>query len=29
MEEGFGQIVQWSHLPPAFPGEEFEFDQEQ
>jgi hypothetical protein len=29
MEEGFGQIVRWSHLPPAFPCEEFEFDQEQ
>jgi len=28
MEEGFGQIVRWSHLPPAFPGEELEFDQE-
>jgi arylsulfatase A-like enzyme len=28
MEEGFGQIVKWSHLPPAFPGEELEFDQE-
>src|SRR5215510_10709279 len=28
MQEGFEQIVRWSHLPPAFPGEEFEFDQE-
>ncbi|HJY53656.1 MAG TPA: arylsulfatase [Candidatus Udaeobacter sp.] len=28
MKEGFEQIVRWSHLPPAFPGEEFEFDQE-
>jgi arylsulfatase B len=28
MEEGFGQIARWSHLPPAFPGEELEFDQE-
>jgi arylsulfatase A-like enzyme len=28
MEEGFRQIVKWSHLPPAFPGEEFQFDQE-
>ena len=28
MEEGFGQIVRWSQLPPAFPGEELEFDQE-
>jgi arylsulfatase A-like enzyme len=28
IEEGFGQIVRWSQLPPAFPGEELEFDQE-
>jgi arylsulfatase A-like enzyme len=28
MQEGFEQIVKWSHLPPAFPGEEFGFDQE-
>ena len=28
MKEGFEQIVRWSHLPPAFPGEELEFDQE-
>jgi hypothetical protein len=28
MQEGFEQIVRWSHLPPAFPGEELEFDQE-
>jgi hypothetical protein len=28
MQEGFEQILRWSHLPPAFPGEEFEFDQE-
>ena len=28
MEEGFEQIVRWSHLPPAFPGEELEFHQE-
>jgi len=28
MQEGFEQIVRWSHLPPAFPGEELEFNQE-
>ena len=28
MQEGFEQIVRWSQLPPAFPGEELEFDQE-
>jgi arylsulfatase A-like enzyme len=28
MQEGFEQIIKWSHLPPAFPGEEFEFTQE-
>lgn len=28
MQEGFEQIIRWSRLPPAFPGEELEFDQE-
>ena len=28
MQEVFEQIVRWTHLPPAFPGEELEFDQE-
>ena len=28
IQEGFEQIIRWSRLPPAFPGEELEFDQE-
>ena len=29
LEAGFKGLMQQFHLPPAFPSEEFEFDQEQ
>jgi len=28
METGFQEILHTFHLPPAFPGEDFDFDQE-
>ncbi len=28
LEEGFPQILKWAHLPPAFPGEELELNEE-